>query len=195
MKRSIVMLMIPLLVSGCMMTGAGAVGHRSTRGQRHADRIPTIGQALIKEAVIEGVRVTAEFPPAALGDTPNYRVTLRRVRDSTAIADAVVTMFIALADTRDRGTSITARALGNGLYVLRPVFAGEGTYRYLIRVERVGQVTPIAALELEQVVRIGALIDPGAASGAEDHAGNSRFAPAALLGGAAMAVMMLVMWR
>lgn len=193
MKTTILMVATPLLLSGCMMFGSGGMGHGSGGGHGRDDGMPVTDQTLIKEAVIQGVRITAEFPVSALGDNPDYRVTLRRERDSTAIADAVVTMFIAPAGTRDRGTGVSASARGNGLYVARPVTTGEGAYRVLIRVERVGQVTPTAAIELEQVVRIRAPIDPGARGG--DHAGNSRLAPAALLGGAAMAVMMLVMWR
>ena len=184
----------PLLLSGCMMLGAGGMGHGSGgAGHGHAQAAPMVGQIVIKETVVEGVRITAEFPPYAFGDELAYRVTLRRERDSTAIGDASMAMLIGPADARDRTTRVLPSALGNGVYVFRPVVTAEGAYRVSIRVERTGSLALTSGAGMEQVVRLDARMDMSAREG--DGGGSSMWAPAALLGAGVMAVMMLVMLR
>lgn len=194
MKKMILVVATPLLLSGCMMLGAGGMGHGSGGGGHgDAQMTPMVGQTLIKEAVVEGVRITAEFPPYSLGDDLAYRVTLRRERDSTAIGDASVAMFIGPDGARERATRVSPSARDDGVYVFRPVITAEGSYRVVIRVERVGTVTPTSGAELEHVVRLAARMDMSA--GQADGGGTSWFAPTALLGAGVMAVMMLVMLR
>ena len=194
MKRMTVVVATPLLLSGCMMLGAGGMGHGGGGGGHgHAQMTPMVGQTLIKEAVVDGVRITAEFPPYSLGDELAYRVTLRRERDSTAIGDASVVMLIGPDGTRDRPTRVSPSARDNGVYVFRPVITAEGAYRVVIRVERAGTVTPTTGAELEHVVRLAARMNMSA--GQEDGGGSSWFTPTALIGAGVMAVMMLVMLR
>ena len=184
----------PLLLSGCMMLGSGGMGHGGGgAGHGHAQPVPMSGQTVIKETAVEGLRISAEFPPYSLGDDVAYRVTLRRERDSTAIGDATVAMFIGLDGARDRATRVLPSVRDKGVYVFRPVITAEGAYRVVIRVERVGNGTPTSGAELEQVVRFAARMDMTA--GQADGGGTSWFAPTALLGAGVMAVMMLVMLR
>lgn len=184
----------PLLLSGCMMLGTGGMGHGSGGvGHGHAQAAPMMGQTLIKETVVEGVRITAEFPPYAFGDELAYRVTLRRVRDSTAIGDASLAMLIGPADARERPTRVLPSALGNGVYVFHPVVTAEGAYQVSIRVERAGSLALTPGAEVGQVVRLDARMDMSARGG--EGGGSSMWAPAALLGAGVMAVMMLVMLR
>ena len=185
---------IPLLLSGCMMLGSAGVGHGSRGvGHAHAEPAPMIRQTVIKETVVEGVRITAEFPPYAYGDNLAYRVTLRRERDSTAIGDASLAMLIGPPDARDRTTKISPSAVDNGVYVFRPVVAAEGAYRVSVRVERAGSIALTPSAELEQVVRFDARMDMSAREG--DGGGSSMRGPMALLGAGVMAVMMIVMLR
>ena len=77
MKRMTLVVATPLLLSGCMMLGAGGMGHGGG-GHGPAEMTPMSGPTLIKEAVVDGVRITAEFPSYSLGDELAYRVTLQR---------------------------------------------------------------------------------------------------------------------
>lgn len=193
MKSMTILGVLPLLLSGCMMLGSGGMGHGSSGGGGgHAQMTPMSGPMLIKESVVEGIRITAEFPRYSLGDDVSYRVTLRRERDSTAITDASVTMLIGRDDTRDRTTSISPSARGTGVYEFRPVLTAEGVYRVVIRVERVGNAALPPGTQLEQLVRLDAPMDMARETHGND---TSRWAPTALLGVGLMAVMMLVMFR
>lgn len=185
---------IPLLLSGCMMLGSGGMGHGSGGvGHARAEPAPMSGQTVIKEIVVEGVRITAEFPPYAYGDTLAYRVTLRREHDSTAIGDASLAMLIGPPDARNRTTRVSPSAVDNGVYVFRPVVPAEGAYRVSVRVERAGSIALTSGAELEHVVRLDARMNMSAREG--DGGGSSMRAPMALLGAGVMAVMMLVMVR
>ena len=185
---------IPLLLSGCMMLGPAGMGHGTGgAGHAHAQPAPMIGQTVIKETVVEGVRITAEFPPYAYGDNLAYRVTLRRERDGTAIDDASLAMLIGPSDARDRTTTISPSAVENGVYVFHPVVAAEGEYRVSVRVERAGSIALPPSAALEQVVRFDAPMDMSAREG--DGGGSSMRTPMALLGAGVMAVMMIVMLR
>ena len=193
MRKMILVVTTPLLLSGCMMLGAGGMGHGSGGGGHgHAQTTPMVGQTLIKEAVVEGVRITAEFPPYSLGDDLTYRVTLRRERDSTAIGDASVAMFIGPDGARDRATRVSPSARDNGVYVFRPVITAEGSYRVVIRVGRAGSMALPSGAALEQVVRIDARMNMSA--GQENGGGTTWFAPTTL-GAGVMVLMMLVMLR
>ena len=184
----------PLLLSSCMMLGSGGMGHGSG-GSGHGDAraMSMSGQALIKEVVLDGVRITAEFPPYSLGDDLAYRVTLRRERDSTAIVDASVVMLIGADATRDRFTRVSPSTRDNGVYVFRPAVVAEGAYAIVIRVERVGNITLTPGAQLEQVVRVDARMDMSPRE--ENGRGSFRLAPMALLGAGVMAVMMLLALR
>ena len=184
----------PLLLGGCMMLGSGGMGNSSGGvGHAHAQPTPMIGPTVIKDTVVGGVRVTAAFPPYAYGDDLTYRVTLRRERDSTAFDDASLAMFIGPAVSRERATRVAPSAVGNGVYVFRPVVTAEGAYRVSIRVERAGSIALTSGAALEHVVRLDARMDMRAREA--DDGGSSMRPTTALLGAAVMAVMMLVMLR
>ena len=185
---------IPLLLSGCMMLGSAGMGHGSG-GVGHADAhlAPMMRQTVIRDTVVKGVRITAEFPPYAYGDNLAYRVTLRRERDNTAIGDASLALLIGPSDARDRTTTISPSAVENGVYVFHPVVAAEGEYRVSVRVERAGSIALTPSAELEQLVRIDARMEMSALEG--DGGGSSMRAPMALLGAGVMAVMMIFMLR
>lgn len=181
----------PLLLGGCMMLGSGGMAHGS-HGGGHA-QAAMMGQTLIKETVVEGMRLTAEFPPHAIGDDLAYRVTLRRAGDSAAVANASVAMFIGREDQMDHVTRVAPSVLGDGAYVFRPIVETESAYRVVIRVERAEGVAPRSAVELEQVVRLGARM--GMAAPQPDAIATSWWTPAAILGAGAMAIMMLLVMR
>jgi len=175
-----------------MMLGSGGMTHGS-QGGGHAQAARMEGQTLIRDTVVKGLRVTAEFPPYALGDALAYRATVRRAGDSTAVTDAPVTMFIGRDDTRDHTMQVSPSALGDGTYVFRPVISSEGAYRVVIRVERAGDTMSTPAIELEQVVHLATRMDM--ATQVPKGGAISSWAPTALLGAGVMAVMMLVMLR
>ena len=150
-------------------------------------------QTVIKDTVVEGVRITAEFPPYAYGDNLAYRVTLRRERDNTAIGDASLALLIGPSDARDRTTKISPSAVENGVYVFHPVVAAEGEYRVSVRVDRAGSIALTPSAELEQVVRFDARM--GMPVREEDGGRSSMRAPLVLLGAGVMAVMTIVRLR
>ena len=69
------MVATPLLLSGCMMLGSGGGAHGSQGGE-HARAPSMMAQTVIKETVAEGLRITAEFPPYAIGDDLAYKLRM-----------------------------------------------------------------------------------------------------------------------
>ena len=151
------------------------------------------GKTITRDTVVEGLRITAAFPPYVLGDDLAYRVTVRRAGDGTAVMEAPVTMLIGRDDTRDQTMRVSPSALGDGVYVFHPVITSEGVYRVVVRVERRGDITSTPAIELEQVVHLATRMDM--ATQVPKGVVTSSWAPTALLGAGLMAVMMLVMLR
>ena len=215
MKKSYAVLAVPLFLSGCMMAGMGGMGggmHGASQGASMS------GQTLIKDSVVNGIRITAEFPPYMMGDALAYTVTLRDVRDKSAISDASLAMIVTPDDINHgsrsaptvphsgHGDSAAVRSqdsaerikvspdkVGDGTYVFRPSITKGGAYRFVIRVERVGTVTMDPPIEVEQTVQLNAPMAEHAGNG--DHGMGSGKAPLALLGVGVMAAMMLFMFR
>ena len=180
----------PLFLGGCMMLGSGGMMHGS---QEVAKATPMIGSTLVKDTVVDGLRLTAEFPPYAVGDDLAYRVTLRRGRDSTAVTDLPVVMVIGRDDMRDHTSRVSPEAQGNGVFVFRPIITSDGTYRVVIRVERPGGIASAPGVELTHVVRLVARADMGAQM--PEGSADSRWGPTALVGAGVMVLMMLLVMR
>ena len=215
MRKTYAVLSVPLFLSGCMMVGMGGMGggmHGASQGASMS------GQTLIKDSVVNGIRITAEFPPYMMGDALAYTVTLRDVRDKSAISDASLAMIVTPDDINHgsrsaptvphsgHGDSATVRSqdsaerikvspdkVGDGTYVFRPSIMKEGAYRLVVLVERVGTVTMDPPIEVEQTVQLRAPMDEHSGNG--DHGMGSGKTPLALLGVAVMAAMMLFMFR
>ena len=67
MKKMYVVLSSPLFFSGCMMLGMGGMGGPGGSGMHRASQGSTMnGPTLVKEAVVSGIRLTAESHDSAL---------------------------------------------------------------------------------------------------------------------------------
>ena len=215
MKKTYAVLAVPLFLSGCMMAGMGGMGggmHGASQGALMS------GQTHIKDSVVNGIRITAEFPPYMMGDALAYTVTLRDVRDKSTISDASLAMIVTPDDISPgsrsaptvphsgHGDTATAQSkdkaermkwspdkMGDGTYVFRPSIMKEGAYRFVVLVERVGTVTMDPPIEVVQTVQLNAPMEERSGNG--DHGMRSGKAPLALLGVGVMAAMMLFMFR
>ncbi|MBI3568857.1 MAG: hypothetical protein HY084_11730 [Gemmatimonadetes bacterium] len=202
-----------LLLSGCMMpgmVGMGGVGGGGTHGGDHASA--AVSPTVIKETVLEGIRVTATFPPFMLGDTPVYSVTVMHVLDKSPVNDASVSLIVATdegrgpaestghahTDARDvaaaapralvAGTTWSPTTVSGGSYVFRPSIATEGTYRLVVVVERAGNRVLDPRAELEHVVQFRRVVDQHGGDGGGMHGVG---ATALVLAGAAVMVLMM----
>ena len=220
MKKMYVVLSSPLFFSGCMMLGMGGMGAPGGSGMHGASQGTTMnGPTLVKEAVVSGIRLTAEFPPSVLGDRLIYRVTIRDERDKSSISNASVALIVtandnshldspsgqAGSDSRHADSSTTRSqrtlrkmvvspdAIGDGAYVFRPAIATGGAYRFVFVLERVGNVTIDPPIEVEQTVQLDGQRDRHSGNG--NHVTGSGMAPAVLIGAGVMVIMMLFMFR
>ena len=213
MKKLCAVILTPLFLSGCMMSGMGGMGHSGGGGMHGASQGSTMqGQTIVKESTANGIRITAEFPPYVLGDALAYTVTLRDVRDKSMISDASIALIVTPDDNRNQGShsghldssmtqnqrsnwriKISPDVVGNGTYVFRPAITNGGVYRFVFVVERVGNVQTEPAIEVEQSVQLLRQTVQHSENGA--HRTGSGVSPAVLIGAGAMAIMMLFMLR
>ena len=220
MKNMYFVFSSPLFLSGCMMLGMGGMGTPGGSGMHGASRGSSMnGPTLVKEAVIDGIRLTAEFPPYVLGDQLTYRITVRDARDKSSISNASVALIVtandnshldspsgqAGSDSRHADSSTTRSqrtlrkmvvspdAIGDGAYVFRPAIATGGAYRFVFVLERVGNVALATPIEVEHTVQLLGQRDRH--SGHGDPATRSAMAPTVLIGAGVMAIMMLFMIR
>lgn len=220
MKKMYAVLPVPLFLSGCMVLGMGGMGLAGGGGMHGASHGSSMnGQTLVKESVVNGIRITAEFPPYVFGDELAYKVTLRDVRDKSTISDASIALIVTSDDNRNQGSrsgeagshsghgdsstsqsqgkvgkmKVSPDETGNGTYVFRPSITNGGAYKFVFVLERVGNVTIDPPIEVEQTVRLDGQRDQH--SGNRDHMAGSGRAPAVLIGAGVMAIMMLFMVR
>ena len=220
MKKMYAVLPAPLFLSGCMVLGMGGMGLAGGGGMHGASHGSSMnGQTLVKESVVNGIRITAEFPPYVFGDELAYKVTLRDVRDKSIISDASIALIVTSDDNRNQGSrtgqagshsghgdssttqsqgkvgrmKVSPDIIGNGTYVFRPPITNRGAYKFVFVLERVGDVTIDPPIEVEQTVQLDGRKDQRSGNG--DRVTGSGMAPAALLGVGVMAIMMLFMVR
>lgn len=220
MKKMYVVLASPLFLSGCMMLGMGGMGVPGGSGMHGASRGSSMnGPTLVKEAVVNGIRLAAEFPPYVLGDQLTYRVTVRDVRDKSSISNASVALIVTADDNRNqdsrsgqagsdsrhadssmtqsRGTVgkmvVSPAETGDGAYVFRPSITTGGAYRFVFVLEKIGNVALASPIEVEHTVQLLGQRDRH--SGHGDPATRSLMAPGVLIGAGVMAIMMLFMIR
>ena len=220
MKKMYVVLASPLFLSGCMMLGMGGMGSPGGSGMHGASGGSSMnGPTLVKEAVVNGIRLTAEFPPYVLGDRLTYRVTVRDVRDKSSISNASVALIVTADDnrhhdspsgqagsdsrradssmTQSRGTVgkmvVSPAETGDGAYVFRPSITTGGAYRFVFVLEKIGNVSLASPIEVEHTVQLLGQRDRH--SGHGDPATRSLITPTVLLGAGVMAIMMLFIIR
>ena len=220
MKKTYAVLLTPFLLSGCMMLGMGGMGLGGGGGMHGASHSSAItGQTLVKESVVNGIQLTAEFPPYVFGDELTYTVTLRDVRDKSTISDASIALIVTSDGHRNQGSrsgqagshsghgdrsttqsqgnvgrmKVSPDHIGNGTYVFRPTITDRGAYNFVFILERVRHVSMDPPLELEHTVQLDGQRDQHSGNG--DHVTGSGMAPAALIGVGVMAIMMFFMFR
>ena len=220
MNKMCVVLSLPLFLSGCMMLGMGGMGLPGGSGMHGASRSSSMnGPTLVKESVVNELRITAEFPPYMLGDQLAYRVTVRNVSDESAVPNASVALIVTVDGNRHPDSasghagSVSRRAdssttpgqgtvgqmvvapdeAGDGAYVFHPAITTEGAYRFVFVLERVGDVALATPIEVQHTVKLLGPRDPH--TGASVLTTRSVVAPTLLIGAGVMAIMMLFMLR
>lgn len=91
------------LLSGCSTLGLGGAGntegiHGGSHGSSMKDNI------LIRESIVNGVKISAEFPPYTLKDELAYKVSLYDVNGKTTIPNASIVLIVINNDTDNKGT-------------------------------------------------------------------------------------------
>lgn len=182
-------------------------------GLAEAPGEPTI----VKEVVAGGLRLTADFPPYAPGDSLSYTVTLRDLDGRAITTDASVFLEVSPAIMGNAATSpvpthaghpaMIAHAMSGGLermrftpvergggrFVFRPSIPRDGAYRLTVLVERAGDTVLDPPMVVDHVVQLQATATGPSGGG---HAMRGRgLTPLVLLGAGFMAVMMLVAVR
>ncbi len=212
--KLMVVLLIPLLASGCMMAGMAAMGgsgHMMGGGSSHdgtadAARQPTV----IKEVMSGSLRVTAEFPFFTAGDSLRYVATIQDRAGHARTENAIVFLEVSSAARNvaaspapiDAGhpsmimntpsavlerTRLIPVERAGGRFVFRPTIPVEGVYRLAIVVERVGDTVLNPPVVVEHITQI--------ARGQSHARWGETVTPLAILGAAFMAVMMVVAIR
>ena len=186
----------PLFLGSCMMLGMGGMGAGGGGGMHGASHASSMtGHALVKDSVVSGIRITAEFPPYALGDALAYTVTLQDVRDKAYIANASIALIVTPDDSQNKveESRMPPAESANGTYVFRPSITRGGAYKFVFVLDRVGDVAQEPSIQVEQIIHLNGQMDHQ--SGADDRATGIRSAPVALIGAGVMAIMMFIMLR
>lgn len=222
MNKIYLTLLTPLFLSGCMMLGMGGMGGH-TGGGTHgsSDGSSMNGQTIIKESVVNGIKITAEFPPYTLNDELAYKVTLYDVREKLIVSDAAISLIVISNDSRSQsslsgqtsshsghGDSSPAQSQGkvekmkfspdeiyNGTYIFHPTIKNKGVYKFIFVLERVGNVAIDPPIEVEQTVQLYSRMDQPSEQSGENMAGFGLSTPVLLIGLGAMAIMMLFAFR
>jgi hypothetical protein len=198
----------------------GGMGHMGGMNENSHGSSMT-GQTIIKESIVDGIKITVEFPPYTLSDELAYKVTLYDVREKMIISDASISMIVTSDDSRKQvshsgqasshsghGDSSPTQSQGkvekmkfspdeinNGTYIFHPTIKNKGAYKFIFVLERVGNVTIDPPIEVEQIVQLHSQIDQPSEHNSDNMAGFSLSSPAILIGLGAMAVMMLFIIR
>ncbi len=196
MKKMYLVIPAPLLLGSCMMLGSGGMGSGGGGGMHGASHASSMtSPKLVKESVVNGIRITAEFPPYALGDSLAYRVTLQDVRDKAYVTNASISLIVTPDDSQNKVAAVRMPPAesANGTYVFRPSITRGGAYKFVFVLDRVGEVAQEPSIQVEQVIQLNSQMDHQ--SGADDRATGIRIAPVALIGAGVMAIMMLFTLR
>ncbi len=216
--KLIVALLAPLLLGSCMMAGMAGLGPMSGGDTHGASSAAASGEpTIVKEVVVGGLRVTANFPAQAAGDALRYVVAIRDRDGRFVTGDVAVFLEVSparaqLADASPShpGTGHSTETAGEpsggvertrvapaereaGQFTFRPAIPSAGAYRLAVLVERVGNTLLEPAIVVEHVATLSAKAPATSAGG---HAmWSGRATPLVLLGAGLMAVMMLVAVR
>ncbi len=223
MKKPIYLLLpLSLILEGCMMLGMGGMGHTGSGGMQGDSHGSSMnGQTIVKESVVNGIKITVEFPPYTLSDELAYKVTLYDVREKMIISDASISLIVTSDDSRKQvsrsgqasshsghGDSPPTQSQGkaekmkfspdeinNGTYIFHPTIKNKGAYKFIFVLERVGNVEIDPPIEVEQTVQLYSQIDQTSEHSRDNMAGFSLSSPVILIGLGAMAIMMLFILR
>jgi len=196
--------LLPLFLSGCMMLGMGGMGHMGGMNENsHGSSMK--GQTIVKESIVDGIKITVEFPPYTLSDELAYKVTLYDVREKLIISDASISLIVIPDNDRSHDAhsdhskrqemkfSPDKSGINNGTYIFRPIIKMKGAYKFIFVLERVGNVTIDPPIEVEQTIQLSSQMDMHSEDG--DNMGGSGISPIVLIGVGAMAIMMLFILR
>ena len=189
-----------LVLSGCMMSGMmmGPAGGADTHAGSPV--APMTGPTVVKETVVNAIRLTVTFPAYSLGEDLTYPVEVRDGRGVLLTSDATLYLIatpqsspqMPHAAQHDVGElRVTPVRTDGGALAFQPTIATEGTYRMRVVAERVGPTALDPPMQVEHTVRLEKPMT--------DRAANRSWVagaiPTVLVGAVAMAVMMLFVFR
>lgn len=179
-----------IVLSGCMMMGmhGGMMGH----SESHAAERP--GEALVKEVIVNGVSVSAEFPPARVGSVVRYVVKIVDARSGEPIQNAKVHATIERARQENATTdhtshvphtsadseSFTFNQRTDGSYSWNYEFKTPGVYDIRFEVYDLGEEQSPVVLSARREVQ----------ASHKEH-GGIEATPVILIGAAVMGAMMV----
>lgn len=216
--KLMVALLAPLLLGSCMMAGMAGMGHIGGGDAHGAYSAAASGEpTIVKDVVVGGLRVTANFPAQAAGDALRYVVTIRDRAGRFVTGDVAVFLEVSPAGAQRADASRAVSHTGHfpetaqepsivvertrvaptereaGQFTFRPIISSAGAYRLAFVVERVGDTLLEPAIVVDHIVT---LATKAPATSARSHAmWGDRVTPLVLLGAGLMAVMMLVAVR
>lgn len=194
--------LFPLFLGGCMITGMGGMGHMG--GMNEGSQGSSMkGQTIVKESVVDGIKITVELPPYTLADELIYKVNLYDVRDKLTISDASISLIIIPDNSQSQDShndhsemqemKFSPVEINNGIYIFRPVIKMKGTYNLTFVLERIGSSELNPPIEVEQTIQLSNQMDMRSEDA--DNMGVSGISPIVLIGAGAMVIMMLFMFR
>lgn len=204
MNKIYLILLTPLFLSGCMMIGMGGMaGHKGSgmHGDSHGSSMN--GQTIVKESVVNGIKITAEFPPYTLNDELAYKVTLYDVREKLIISDASISLIVTTDNSlghdshSDHGKmqemKFSPSEINNGTYIFRPSIKNTDVYKFIFVLEKVGNVTIDPLIEVEQTVQLISQMNQHSEN--DDNMTAPGIVPVVLISAGVMAIVMLFMLR
>ncbi|MBX9927800.1 MAG: hypothetical protein K2X99_02715 [Gemmatimonadaceae bacterium] len=202
-RRIVSTVVVPLLLSGCMMAG---MGHATSSSMpRRSEATPPPVSPTTATVVIGEIRMTVDFRPSTADDSAQLVVAVVGPRPlSGRDVDLTLTIVPVSATTAavEHGSDVRRRQStydsivlspvedAAGPWVFRPVFPRNGPFRLTVGLRRAGTRTFLPPIEVAQVWDLSPT--PRAMVGASHSVDRSGLTPLVILGAGLMAVMMLV---
>ena len=205
MKKSFfLLLMLSIILEGCMMLGMGGMRHTGgggMHGDSHGSSMD--GQTIVKESVVNGIKITAEFPPYTLSDELAYKVTLYDIREKLIISDASISLIVITDNSQGQNShsdhakmqemKFSPDEINNGTYIFRPSIKNTGAYKFIFILERIGNSKIDPPIEVEQTIQLLSQMDQHSENG--DNMTGSGISSVVLIGAGVMAIIMFFMFR
>ncbi len=190
--------LLPLFLSSCMMLGIDGMKHGGSHNEKTQQQ-----KTVVKESIVDGIRITVEFPPYTLADELVYKVNLYDVREKLIISDALISLIVTPDNDRSHDShsdhskmqemKFSPDEIKNGAYIFRPIIKDTGAYKFIFVLDRVGNFNIVPPIEVEQNIQLSSQMDMHSEDG--DNMEGSGISHVVLMGSVSMAIMMLFMLK